>query len=413
VTVDIRIRRARPEEFPAVAELDGASFGFHYSEQELADAVLDIDPARIMLATEGEWAPPDERGRSGSGSLAAVSAEVPLQMAVPGGDLRVMGITWVSVEITHRRRGVLRALVEHQLRAHAGAGCTATVLGASEGGIYGRFGFGAASSVRRMSIDRMRSRLVAPVDTGAVRRLSTDGARNLLPGLHERWRATTPGALGRDERRWQFLMLDREYQRHGASGLFHLVHPDGYVSYRIKPDWGDGDPRHECQLVDYAPVTPQAHAALWQTLLGMDLVGTITSNAVPPDDPLPHLLADPRRVETLHLGDGMWVRPLDVCALLGGRSYALEVEVALQVADPLLGDGRYLLTGGPDGATCTRTERAADILLGVGALGAICLGGTRLATLARAGVVSGAGDALRRLDLALLADRLPFHGTNI
>ena len=111
--------------------------------------------------------------------------------------------------------------------------------------------------------------------------------------------------------------------------------------------------------------------------------------------------------------DLVWVRPLDVCALLGGRSYALEVEVVLQVADPLLGDGSYLLKGGPDGATCTRTERAADVALGVGALGAVCLGGTRLATLARAGVVRGADDALRRLDLALLADRLPFHGTHI
>jgi predicted acetyltransferase len=413
VSVDIQIRRARVEEFPAVAELDGASFGFHYSEQELADAALDIDPARIMLATDGGWGSAAQQGHSPSGSLAAVSAEVPLQLAVPGGDLRVIGITWVSVEITHRRRGVLRALVEHQLRAHAEQGYAATVLGASEGGIYGRFGFGVASSVRRTSIDRLRSRLVVPVDAGAVRRLSTDRARDLLPELYERWRATTPGGLARDERRWQFLLLDREYQRRGASGLFHLVHPDGYVSYRIKPDWGDGDPRHECQLVDYAPATPEAHAALWQTLLGMDLVGTITSYAVPLDDPLPHLLTDPRRVETLHIGDGMWVRPLDVCALLGGRRYALELEVVLQVIDPLLGDGRYLLRGGPDGATCTRTERAAEIALGVGALGASCLGGTRLATLARVGAVDGPGDAVRRLDLALLADRLPFHGTHI
>jgi predicted acetyltransferase len=413
VAVDIRIRRARVEEFPAVAELDGASFGFHYSAQELADAALDIDPARIMVAVDGESGCAHQRVPGRRGSIVAVSAEVPLQLAVPGGDLPAMGITWVSVEITHRRRGILRALIEHQLRAHAEQGYAATVLGASEAGIYGRFGFGVASSVRRASIDRLRGHLAVPVDAGAVRRLSTDRARDVLPELYERWRATTPGALGRDERRWQFLLLDREYQRRGASGLFHLVHPDGYVSYRIKPDWGDGDPRHECQLVDYVPVTAEAHAALWQTLLGMDLVGTITSYAVPLDDPLPHLLTDPRRVETLHIGDGMWVRPLDVAALLGGRSYPLEVEVVLQVTDPLLGDGRYLLRGGPEGATCTRTERVADIELGVGALGAICLGGTRLATLARAGRAGGSPDALRRLELALLTDRAPFHGTHI
>lgn len=409
--VDIRIRRARAAEFPAIAELDGASFGFHYSEQELADAVLDIDPARIMVATDGECGSPDRQDREGR--IVALSAEVPLQLAVPGGDLPAMGLTWVSVEVTHRRRGILRALVEHQLREHAEQGYAATVLGASEGGIYSRFGFGVAAAVRRTSIDRPRSRLHHLVDAGAVRRLTTDQARDLLPGLHERWRAVTPGALSRDARRWQFLLLDREYQRRGASGLFHLVHPDGYVSYRIKPDWGDGDPRHECRLVDYAPATPEAHAALWQTLLGMDLVGAITSYAVPLDDPLPYLLTDPRRVETLHLGDGMWLRPLDVCALLRGRRYALDLDVVLHVLDPLLGDGRYRVRGGPDGATCTRTERAGQVVLGAGALGAVSLGGTRLTTLARAGAVHGDRDALRRLDLALLADRQPCHGTNI
>jgi predicted acetyltransferase len=185
------------------------------------------------------------------------------------------------------------------------------------------------------------------------------------------------------------------------------------VSYRISADWGDGDPRHECRLVDYAPVTPEAHAALWQTLLGMDLVGTISSHAVPLDDPLPHLLADPRRVETLHVGDDTWLRPLDVPALLGARSYGVPVQTVLQVSDPLLGDARYQLRGGPLGAECARTDAPAEVSLPVAALGAVSLGGTRLATLARAGLVTGDPAAVARLDLALLADRLPLAGTHI
>jgi predicted acetyltransferase len=401
--VDIEIRRARREEFPAIAEVDGANFGFHYSPQELADAELDIDPEQIVVAAEGD-------------RIVAVSAEVPLRMSLPAGDVPVMGLTWVSVEVTHRRRGVLRAVLERQLREHAARGFVATVLGASEGGIYGRYGFGVASRMRRTSLDRVRSRLAAPVDASAVRRLTTEQAQPVLPALHERWRRAVPGAFGRDERRWQFLLLDREYQRRGASGLFHLVHPDGYVSYRIKPNWGDGTPRHECVVVDYAPATPQAHAALWQTLLGMDLVGTITSQAIPLDDPLPHLLADYRRLETLHVGDDIWLRPLDVPALLGSRGYRVEVDVVLEVhepAGPQLCAGRYRLRGGPDGASCTRTEATADVSLGVAALGAVSLGGTRLATLARAGLAEGDQTALQRLDVALLADRQPIAGTHI
>lgn len=397
----MHIRYARPEEFPDLAEVDGANFGFHYSPEELADARLDIDPDRVVVVED-------------TGRLVALSAEVPLPMTLPGGaDVPVMGLTWVSVEVTHRRRGVLRSMIEHQLRAHAADGRAATVLAASEGGIYGRYGFGVATSTRRTVIDRLRARPARPVGVGAVRRLTTDQARPLLPGLHERWRRLTPGAVRRDDRRWEFLLLDREYQRRGGSGLFHLVHPDGYVSYRVKANWGDGDPQHECRIVDYAPVTAQAHAALWQTLLGMDLVGRIESYEIPVDDPLPLLLTDYRRVETAHVGDGMWLRPLDVPALLGGRTYAVEVDCVLAVIDPLLGDGRYRLRGGPQGATCERTDRLPDVELAVGALGAACLGGSRLAWFARAGQIVGGAGTIRLLDRALLTDRAPVMGTHI
>jgi predicted acetyltransferase len=96
----------------------------------------------------------------------------------------------------------------------------------------------------------------------------------------------------------------------------------------------------------------------------------------------------------------------------GSRSYAIELETVVEVRDDLFGDGRYLLRGGPDGATCERTERPPDISLEVAALGAVCLGGVRLETLARAGKAT-ADDraAVTLLDRALLANRTPAHGT--
>jgi predicted acetyltransferase len=398
--MDYEIRYARPDEWSAVAELDGASFGFHYSDDERADAELDLDPKRIMIATTGD-------------AVIGISAELPFAMLAPGGaDVPVVGLSWVSVELTHRRQGVLRAMLEKQLREQAAAGATALILSASEGGIYGRYGFGVATEVRHTVVERRRAQLTEAVDTSAVRRLTTDAARDVLPELYERWRRESPGGLSRDERRWQFTLLDREYQRHGRSGLFHLVHPDGYVTYRIKSEWGEGDPRHECWLVDYAPASAHAHAALWQTLLSMDLVATIHSYRVPLDDPLQLMLADPRGVLTTHLGDALWVRPLDVAALLGSRRYALDVDCVLEVRDDVLGDGRYLLRGGPDGASCARTDRGPDVRLGVADLGAAYLGGTRVAGLARAGrIVAEDATLVGRLDLAFGADRHPAHGT--
>lgn len=397
--MDICIRSATAEDFPAIAELDGASFGFRYSEDDLADAMTLIDPSRFLVATEAE-------------RIVGVTGDYPFRMSVPGGTLDVPGVTWVSVDPTRRRRGILRELMHRQLSQFHEHGVAAAVLTASEGGIYRRFGYGAATHVRKTAIDRRRVGLRRPGDAGAVRLATPAEAREAMPGIHERWRALTPGALSRGEAWWDFLCLDREFQRDGMSGLFYLLHADGYISYRIKSAWGDGDPKHLCWIVDYVPVTAQAHADLWQVLLGLDLVGTIESYRIPVDDPLPHLVTDGRQVRTTHVGDGMWVRPLDVAALLAARSYAIEVEVVMEVEDHLLGDGRYLLQAAPEGASCTRTERPADLVLDVATLGSVYLGGERLQTLARAGLArSDDPAALTRLDRALLSDRSPVYGT--
>jgi predicted acetyltransferase len=399
--MDIEIRYARADEFGAIADVDGANFGIHYTPQQLADAQLDVNVEHILVAVV-------------DGRIVGLSAELPFAMALPGGgQVRTTGLTWVSVEVTHRRRGIVRALLEQQVRDARDRGISALILSASEGGIYGRYGFGVATYVRHSVVQRRRARIAQPVDAGAVRRLSTADARDLLPDLYERWRRASPGGVSRDARRWELLLLDRDYQRGGRSGLFHLVHPDGYFSYRIKENWNNGDPQHECLITDYAPITADAHAALWQTLLALDLVGTIESYRVPLDDSLPLLLEDPRGMDTRHLGDNLWVRPIDVAALLGSRRYGLDVRCVLEVRDDLLGDRRYLVQGGPDGGSCTPTDAAADVVLSVADVGALCLGGVRLQRLARAGRAAVNDlELLRRLDLALLADREPAHGTS-
>ena len=270
--MDFPIRPATAADFTEIAAVDSASFGSQITPEELADVLTIIDPVRFLVATD------DER-------IVGVTGDFPFTMTVPGATLDVAGVTWVSVDPTRRRRGILRELMRRQLRGYAEAGVAAAVLTASEGGIYGRFGYGAASRVGRTAVDRRRATLARAGDAGAVQLMSSARARERMPRIHERWRAKTPGALSRTEAWWDLLSLDREYQRGGMSGLFHLVHADGYVSYRVKSDWGDGDPKHMCWLVDYVTVTAEAHAALWQVLLGMDLFGSVGSHRIPVDDP--------------------------------------------------------------------------------------------------------------------------------
>jgi predicted acetyltransferase len=392
------VRYATPEDFPAIAELDGASFGIHYTDEDLDDARLDVDPARFLIEED-------------EGRVVGATVDLPLTMTLPGGAVPTAGVTWVSVDVTHRRRGILRRLIERQLRDRAADGFAAAILSASEGAIYGRYGFGVADYAVETVVERRDARLRRRVDDHGVRRLTTAAAREHLVDIHERWRRQVPGAVDRTPDRWELLLLDRPAHRHGASGLFHLVHADGFVSYRITEDWNSGLPQHTCTVADYVPVTAEAHAALWQVLLANDLVGRIESRWIPEDDPLPLLLENPRHVRRVSRADGLWVRPLDVPALLSARTYAVEIDVVVAVADPLLGDGRYHLVGGPGGASCERTEATPAATLSVAALGAVVVGGTRLTSLVQAGLAAVDPAVLSRLDRALLADRAPHHGT--
>jgi predicted acetyltransferase len=398
--VDIAIRQATKDDLGEIARLDGASFGFQYSEQDLADTQLIVDLDRFLVATEAK-------------RIVGITGDYPLVMTLPGGAaLEVPGVTWVSVLPTHRRRGILRQLMHRQLRDYFSGGVPLAILTASEGGIYGRFGYGPASSVRKTVVDRRLASLRDPGDVSAVQLAPADQARAHAPEVHRRWREQVPGALSRSDAWWDFLFLDREFQRAGMTALFFLLHPDGYVSYRVKSDWADGHARHVCWIVDYFVATQQAHAALWQVLLSMDLFGSIESHQIPIDDPLSFALTDFRQVRTLAVNDGIWVRPIDVAATLSARRYGADVDAVIEVTDDLFGDGRYLLRAAADGATCEPTDRTPNLSLSASTLGSVYLGGNRLQTLAAAGHVQCEDPALlTRLDRAFLSDRAPFHGT--
>ncbi len=390
----IRVRRAAAADLPAVMTGGERAFGMRLSARDRADTERRMDADRFLVAVEDGSGGPDE--------VVGTAGSYALELTLPGGAIvPVPGVTWVTVAATHRRRGVLRAMLTEQHRGFVADGVPLAVLTASEGAIYGRFGYGPATVDRSVEIDR---RLVAfrtgLPDPGGVRFVDAETARKHAPEVHRRWRAVTPGAVSRREPWWDQLL------HQDGPPEFHLAHADGWACFRRE--------RGACVLHDLFAATEEAHLALWRVLLGLDLVDTVVAHhAVPPDDPLPLLLTDPRQVRTTAAADGMWVRPLDVAAALALRTYAVELDVVLGVEDAFLDrGGRFRLRGGPEGATCERVDTAADVTLGVSALGSLLLGGHRAHPLARAGLLAAADPAaLRRVDAAFAAERAPQHGT--
>ncbi len=257
-------------------------------------------------------------------------------------------MAWVSVATTHRRRGILRALMADQHRGFLDAGMPLAMLTASHTAIYGRFGYGEATRIRWSDIDPRFAEFRADApDPGGVRFAETSEVGEHAPDVHRRWAARTPGAVARSEAWWTRFLHDREYSRHGGSRMFHLVHADGWAWYRSRFDDSGATLRAEV----YA-ATDEAHAALWRVLLAKELVTTVSAR-IALDDPLPLLLTDSRLVTTSSTADGLWVRVLDVAAVLAARRYAVEIDTVLEVRDGFLDrGGRFRLVGGPDGATC-------------------------------------------------------------
>ncbi|MEV6672846.1 GNAT family N-acetyltransferase [Streptomyces sp. NPDC051162] len=317
------------------------------------------------------------------------------RMAVPGGAVvPTAGVTMVGVRPTHRRRGVLRGMMRRQLDDVRAWGQPLAALTASEPDIYGRFGYGPATHIVRARIDTDRVRLVMPEGADGVRlRLSKpEKARDACEAVYARRVAARPAML---ERRpgWEALpLLDAPSRRGDASPLqCVLAEVDGrtvgYARYSVRPR-PDDESYGQVLLRDVEALTPAAYAALWRFLFDLDLTNEIVARNRPSDDPLWQLVDDVRRCN-LTSEDSLHVRLVDVGAALAARTYQAPVDVVFEVDDAFCpwNAGRWRLTGDTKGASCERTEDAADLALSVRELGSAYLGGVSLISLAGAGRV--------------------------
>ena len=88
------------------------------------------------------------------GQIVGGAGAFPFELSVPGGSLPCAGVTAVGVHPTHRRRGVLRSMMDTQLRDVHERGEPIAALWASEETIYGRFGYGIASWAGELRVPR-------------------------------------------------------------------------------------------------------------------------------------------------------------------------------------------------------------------------------------------------------------------
>ncbi|WP_426566276.1 GNAT family N-acetyltransferase [Angustibacter sp. McL0619] len=422
-------------ELPAVPSVAGSVVAL---TQEHAADVLWLDQAAFVS--------PDDPGhqmdffewdrtfgvRSGDGQLVGANTAYSLKVSLPTAErgervvqVPMAGLSWVSVHPGYRRRGVLSAMMRHHLHeVHARGAEPVAGLHASEAAIYGRFGYGLATVGYVVTLGRGATLRPLPGDgpgTGTGTPDSADDGLRLTfftadfdqhgkvvadlytqdclrrPGMVDR----TP-ALTRDMMRMTELQLQKDEpvrlllaERDGE--------PVGYALLRRSMSWKDSSFDGTTRVFDLAASDRATEHRLWQAVSDFDLTTRTQVYRVPTDSPLLTWLVDARSVRPTRT-DELWLRVVDVDRALSARGYAMPVDVVLSVTDEVCpwNAGSWRLVGGPDGASCERTDAAPDLSLDVRELGAALPGGSTLAAARTAGLVrEHTSGAVGRLSAAM------------
>ncbi|MGH3132529.1 MAG: GNAT family N-acetyltransferase [Gaiellaceae bacterium] len=377
----------------------GQYFGLDPTEERMERFSKNLPIERMHAARE------DGRIVGGAGAF-------PFEMTVPGAIVPTAGVTVVGTYPTHRRRGVLRAMMRAQLDDVHERGEPVALLWASEETIYGRFGYGMASLCGEISLPRHAAGFTLPLEHGsALRFVEKDEALELFPRVWNKVRRRIPGMLGRSRNWWELRIL---FEPPGGGGdppkRFVVLErggtPEGYAVYRHKPKWEAGVSDSELEVVEAIALDGTPTAELWRYLLDVDWAARVTAHLLPLDHPLFQLLATPRRMK-FRVGDGLWARLVDVGEALSARGYAADGAVVFDVVDAFCpwNEGRWRLADG----RAKRTRAAPQLRCDVSALGAVYLGGITFSQLVRGGRVEELRrGAAARADAMFASDRAPW-----
>lgn len=356
-------------------------------------------------------------GAFAGGSMAGTAMSFAMELTVPGQvQVPMAGVSYVAVHPLRRRRGILRALMRRQLDDLHARGVPLAGLGASEAGIYGRFGYGPATWDSSWRLARGATPGPADGDDGCdLEMIDGPTARELLPAIHEQARQAQAGDVRTYSGRWHDLAGD------GAPpGTQFLLcrddsgHPAGYAIYRIRRE--ERYSAHASVIVDHLiTLTSAAYRSLWAHLANLDLTDQVIASGRPEHEPLRWALADRRQLVVTGVHDHLWLRLVDLPVALSRRRYATEGTVVLDVSDQFCpwNEGRWLLEGGPDGANCRPAghSSAPGLRLDAAALGSLFLDGTSVLQLASAETIEGDVPTVRQAQLMFGTGSSPWCST--
>jgi predicted acetyltransferase len=379
MTTDIRVLDNEDELLAAANVFRTAMIGF--------PPLSNLAPGQITALLE----PGRTLGAFVADQLVGTADAVTSGLTLPGGAVvNHAAVTHIGVLPSFTRKGIATDLVRHQLRDATTRGEVVATLRASEATIYGRYGYGVASSSQTVEIKTARAALRPGVGAGGpVRLLEAADVWDVLPRICKQNRASRPGTIDRPDVWWAGSRLRTESHSgawyvavHGAPGS-----ETGFVRYRPvdTETWFVSDQR-TVVVEDFFAPTSEAYLGLLRFLLELDLIDRVVFWMLPVDDPLPSLLLDRRAGRVTAVHDETWLRILDVEQALTARRYAGDGAVTIAVNDALLQHNSISVN--VTGHSAEVTEQPAQLHVGVEGLASVLLGGATWRSLVLAGMAS-------------------------
>jgi predicted acetyltransferase len=402
---ELELRPVAAHEIDAYAACQGAAFGSRYPADRLELLAKELDLDRSIGVFDRK-------------ELVGTTGSFLSSMTLPGlVRCAVAAVTDISVSPTHRRRGILTSMMRRQLDDARANNEAVAVLYASEGPIYGRYGYGPASFGAHYVVDKRLCRLKAPATAGggggSVRLVELDQAMEAFPLVFKAYVPTRVGELDRPQGEWVELLGEVSGPAMGQRFYVCYEHQgriDAYAVYRVAGIDPSDHWRRGVFLEELCALSGAAYSALWSYLLGIDLTEELRTAGRPVDEPVRYMFEDQRQFRTARWGDRSWVRLVEVERALAFRRYEDEGALVIEVEDPFCrwNEGRFMVSADGDGvATVARTDATADVVLGADALGSLYLGAVAFSAMAEVGRLAASSDAALALADAMFGARRP------
>ena len=330
------------------------------------------------------------------------------RVSIPGGESTIAGVANIAVQPTHRRQGIMTRMMHHQLQDVYERGEPLAGLFASESVIYGRFGYGVGSLREEWGIARAHSGYAQRYECpGRFAFIDPAEIGRALPDVFRRSTAGRPGVFQKSPHLWDREAAAPEHRQGGRGGIFYVGYyedgrMEGYARYRTNEG--------TVTVQELMAVSREAVSALWRFCFDTDLVNRAEAERRPVDDPLPWMLADPRRLQR-STRDGLWLRLVDVAAALAQRKYSDEGRLVIEVEDDVCpwNAARFEMEASAEESVCRATDAAPDVAITVAALASTYLGTVTFTTLADAGLVEEKkAGALARANRMFAAQQAPW-----